>query len=119
MWTVLLCVLFGILGGVLGALFTRGRHPAPVIMGMAFGAMVGLAPLGFAQAMLAARTRQPGLLARVGRYIEALRDGEPVIWAATVVLLVIALVILAVWYKTAREFRREEEARTRRQGSSN
>jgi hypothetical protein len=114
MWTVLSCVLFAILGAGIAAYLSRGRHPAPIIVGMIVGAVFGLAPVAVTRQVLAARAEEPGWLARIGLLIEALREGEPVIWALTLVLLLIVLVILAVWAKTARDFRREEEEQNRR-----
>jgi hypothetical protein len=108
-------VLFAIIGAGIGALLSRGRHPAPVIVGLIFGAMVGLAPLTLARQLFADLAKRPGWFGRIGRLIDALRDGDLVIWTATGVFLLIVLVIGGVWAKTAFEFRREEE-RNRRRG---
>jgi hypothetical protein len=59
---------------------------------------------------------RPGWLRRIGMYIDALRAGEPIIWAGTIVFLVFAAVMLAVWWKTARDLRREDEELKRRRG---
>jgi hypothetical protein len=43
------------------------------------------------------------------RYLEALSVGDPVALAATVVILLFALVMGIVWYKSARELREDEK----------
>jgi hypothetical protein len=115
MWTVLSCVLFALIGAGIAAYLSRGRHPAPVIVGLIVGAIFGLAPLTLARQVLADAAKSPGLFDRIGLLIEALRDGDPVIWTATSVCLLAVLVLLGVWAKTALEFRREQ-ARNRRRG---
>jgi hypothetical protein len=78
------------------------------------GAIVGLAPLTIARQFLAGSDKSPGLFDRIGLLIEALRNGDPVIWIATGVCLLVVLVLLGVWAKTALEFRRERERKNRR-----
>jgi hypothetical protein len=114
MWTTLSCVLFAVIGAGIAAYLSRGRHPAAIIVGLIVGAMFGLAPLTLAQHFLADFAKRPGLFDRIGLLIQALRDGDPVFWTATWVLLLFVLVILGVWAKTALEFKREEEWNRRR-----
>src|SRR5262245_29146918 len=115
MWTVLSCVLFAVIGAGIAAYLSRGRHPAAIIVGLLVGAVFGLAPLTLARQFLADSAKRPGLFDRIGLLINALRDGDPVFWTAACVCLLVVLVILGVWAKTALEFRREEE-RNRRRG---
>jgi hypothetical protein len=114
MWTTLSCVLFALIGAGIAAYLSRGRHPAPIIVGLIAGAIVGLAPLTITRQFLAGSANSPGLFDRIGLLIEALRNGDPVIWTATGACLLVVLVLLGLWAKTALEFRREKERKKQR-----
>jgi hypothetical protein len=114
MWTALSCVLFALLGAGIAAYLSRGRHPAAIIVGMIVGAIFGLAPVTLTLQFLEDSAKKPGLFGRIGLLIRALREGDPVIWTATCVFLLVVLVIVGLWVKTALEFRREDERKGRR-----
>lgn len=49
-------------------------------------------------------------------YFELLFDGDGLTWIITGVFLVICLGVLLLWYKAARDLRRDDEERKRKWG---
>jgi hypothetical protein len=113
MLTTVLCVICALIGAALAAVWSRGKHPLAVFVGLVVGALFGLAPFAFTQGMLKGLADIPGPFARVALYLHGMQAGDPVMWTATILFLLFALVLLAVWAWTAREFEQEEKRRHR------
>jgi hypothetical protein len=118
MWAVLTTIFFAIVGAIVAARRHGAKSGARLLIGIVAGAFSGFLPLFLVKISSAVHINPPpSYFGRFRLYFEALAEGDMVIWTATGLFLVLALIIGAVWVKTAREFRREEERKRRHRRS--